>query len=121
MSGRGALHAGRRRIGRDAGQYAREYAGVSSGTQVRILRTGNPRIPEEGSSALGKSGPKAKPMDNRQRILYCIEEQRTDGEGQSNPADGRAGASGAEGVREKLTRDSDRDADGKRELKYRRR
>ena len=61
MSGRGALHAGRRRIGRDAGQYAREYAGVSSGTQVRILRTGNPRIPEEGSSALGKSGPKAKP------------------------------------------------------------
>ena len=55
------MHAGRRRIERDAGQYARENAGVSSGTQVRILRTENPRIPEEGSSALGKSGPKARP------------------------------------------------------------
>ena len=55
------MHAGRRHIERGAGQYAREYAGVSSGTQVRILRTENPRIPEEGSSALGKSGPKARP------------------------------------------------------------
>ena len=28
---------------------------------VRIPRTENPRFPEEGSSALGKSGPKARP------------------------------------------------------------
>jgi hypothetical protein len=34
---------------------------VSSGTWVRIPRTENPRFPEEGSSALGKSGPKARP------------------------------------------------------------
>ena len=38
-----------------------ENAGVSSGTWVRIPRTENPRFPEEGSSALGKSGPKARP------------------------------------------------------------
>ena len=33
---------------------------MSSGTWVRIPRTENPRFPEEGSSALGKSGPKAR-------------------------------------------------------------
>ena len=61
----------RRRTGRSAGAYRRENAGVSSGTWVRIPRssgtwvriprTENPRFPEEGSSALGKSGPKARP------------------------------------------------------------
>ena len=34
---------------------------MSSGTWVRIPRTEDPRFPEEGSSALGKSGPKARP------------------------------------------------------------
>ena len=34
---------------------------MSSETWVRIPRTENPRFPEEGSSALGKSGPKARP------------------------------------------------------------
>ena len=29
--------------------------------QVRILHTDRPRIPGEGSSALGKPGPKARP------------------------------------------------------------
>ena len=29
--------------------------------QVRILHTESPRIPGEGSSALGKSGPNARP------------------------------------------------------------
>ena len=29
--------------------------------RVRILHTDRPRIPGEGSSALGKSGPKARP------------------------------------------------------------
>ena len=51
----------RRRTGRSAGAYRRENAGVSSGTWVRIPRTEYPRFPEEGSSALGKSGPKARP------------------------------------------------------------
>ena len=33
---------------------------MSSEMQVRILHTDRPRIPGEGSSALGKSGPKAR-------------------------------------------------------------
>ena len=36
---------------------------MSSETWVRIPRTENPRFPEEGSSALGKSGPKARSKD----------------------------------------------------------
>ena len=46
---------------RTVGAYGSENAGVSSETWVRIPRTENPRFPEEGSSALGKSGPKARP------------------------------------------------------------
>ena len=48
-------------IGRAYGGYGSENAGVSSEMQVRILHTGSPRVPEEGSSALGKSGPNARP------------------------------------------------------------
>ena len=48
-------------IERGCGAYGRENAGVSSGTWVRIPCTDGPRFPEEGSSALGKSGPKARP------------------------------------------------------------
>ena len=50
---------------------------MSSGTWVRIPRTENPRFPEEGSSALGKSGPKARPkgvVDGQQveiPVLLC--------------------------------------------------
>ena len=61
LSGRGALHARRSRTVRSGGEHGRENAGVSSGTWVRIPRTEYPRFPEEGSSALGKSGPKARP------------------------------------------------------------
>ena len=46
--------------GRACGADGRENAGVSSGTWVGIPRTDGPRIPEEGSSSLGKSGPKAR-------------------------------------------------------------
>ena len=60
-NGRGALHARGSRTGRNGGEHGRENAGVSSGTWVRIPRTENPRFPEEGSSAQGKSGPKARP------------------------------------------------------------
>ena len=56
--GRGALHA---RTGRNGGSHGSENAGVSSEMQVRILHTESPRIPGEGSSALGKSGPNARP------------------------------------------------------------
>ena len=55
--------------GRACGADGRENAGVSSGTWVGIPRTDGPRIPEEGSSSLGKSGPKARPTgvaDGRQ-------------------------------------------------------
>ena len=51
----------RRYTERDIGLITRENAGVSSEMMVRIHHTENPRIPEEGSSALGKSGPKARP------------------------------------------------------------
>lgn len=61
MYGRGALQQRRSRTGRSGGAGGSENAGVSSETWVRIPRTESPRIPEEGSSALGKSGPKARP------------------------------------------------------------
>ena len=60
MSGRGALHARRSRTGRSGGEHGSENAGVSSEMQVRILHTDSLRIPGEGSSALGKSGPKTR-------------------------------------------------------------
>ena len=60
-NGRGALHARGRRTERSAGAHGRENAGVSSEMKVRILHTESPRIPGEGSSALGKSGPNARP------------------------------------------------------------
>ena len=46
---------------RSGGAYGSENAGVSSETWVRIPRTDCLRIPGEGSSALGKSGPKTRP------------------------------------------------------------
>ena len=49
----------------------------SSGTWVRIPRTENPRFPEEGSSALGKSGPKARPKgvaDGQQAEIPVLEQ-----------------------------------------------
>ena len=69
---------------------------MSSGTWVRIPRTENPRFPEEGSSALGKSGPKARPkgvVDGQQveipvlRIIRTVgtQEDRKTGEWK-NPA-----------------------------------
>ena len=60
MYGRGASYIGRRYPGRDAGRYTRENVGMSSERQVRILSAANLRIPEEGSSAQGKSGPKPR-------------------------------------------------------------
>ena len=55
------MHARGSRTGRNGGEHGSENAGVSSEMQVRILHTDRPRIPGEGSSALGKSGPKARP------------------------------------------------------------
>ncbi len=53
------MHKHRSHIERSGGVYGSENAGVSSEMQVRILHTESLRIPGEGSSALGKSGPNA--------------------------------------------------------------
>ena len=54
------MYTGRSRTGRGGGQYTRENAGISSEREVRILPVESLRIPGEGSSAQGKSGPKAR-------------------------------------------------------------
>ena len=55
------MYTGRSRIGRGGGQYTRENAGISSEREARILPVESLRIPGEGSSAQGKSGPKLRP------------------------------------------------------------
>ena len=62
ISGRGALCTGRSHTERSGGLYTRENAGISSESTVRICATENLRFPGEGSSAQGKSGPKARPQ-----------------------------------------------------------
>ena len=52
---------GRSTIGRTCGRDRRENAGMSSENYVRIIMVENLRFPEEGSSAQGKSGAKARP------------------------------------------------------------
>ena len=52
---------GRSHFVRDGGRKRRENVGMSSESEVRIFTIGSPRIPEEGSSAQGKSGPKPRP------------------------------------------------------------
>ena len=52
---------GRSVTGRLCGSYRSENAGMSSENYVRIVMVENLRFPEEGSSAQGKSGAKARP------------------------------------------------------------
>ena len=52
---------GRSKTERTYGRNRRENAGISSESKVRILAVENLRIPGEGSSAQGKSGPKERP------------------------------------------------------------
>ena len=59
--GRGAMYTGRSDTGRSRGQYRRENAGISSESGARNSAVESLRIPGEGSSARGKSGPKARP------------------------------------------------------------
>ena len=59
--GRGAMYTGRSHTGRGGGQYTRENAGISSEREARNLSVESLRIPGEGSSAQGKSGPKSRP------------------------------------------------------------
>ena len=52
---------GRSMIVRTCGRSRSENAGISSESKVRIFTVENLRVPGEGSSAQGKSGPKARP------------------------------------------------------------
>ena len=52
---------GRSITGRICGRISRENAGISSESEVRIFTVESLRVPGEGSSAQGKSGPKPKP------------------------------------------------------------
>ena len=52
---------GRSSIERGYGLYRRENVGMSSERGVRISPIESLRIPEEGSSTQGKSGPKPRP------------------------------------------------------------
>ena len=55
------MYTGRSRTGRGGGQYTRENAGISSESGARNSAVESLRVPGEGSSAQGKSGPKARP------------------------------------------------------------
>ena len=59
--GRGARRTGRSHTGRSGGLYGRENAGISSERGARNTPVESLRFPGEGSSAQGKSGPKARP------------------------------------------------------------
>ena len=59
--GRGAMYTGRSHIERGGGLYRRENAGISSERGARNSSVESLRFPGEGSSAQGKSGPKARP------------------------------------------------------------
>ena len=52
---------GRSMIVRTCGRDTRENAGISSENEVRIFIVESLRVPEEGSSSQGKSGPKVRP------------------------------------------------------------
>ena len=55
------MYTGRSMTGRTCGLYRRENAGISSESGARNSAVESLRIPGEGSSAQGKSGPKARP------------------------------------------------------------
>ena len=58
--GRGAMYTGRSVTGRMRGLYRRENAGISSESGARNSAVESLRIPGEGSSTQGKSGPKPR-------------------------------------------------------------
>ena len=59
--GRGAMYTSRSDTGRSRGLYRRENAGISSESGARNSAVESLRVPGEGSSTQGKSGPKARP------------------------------------------------------------
>ena len=63
------MYAGRSRIERGGGEHTRENAGISSASGARNSAIESLRVPGEGLSARGKSGPKlrAKAVDDGQQ------------------------------------------------------
>ena len=55
------MYTSRSCSGSNSGLYTRENAGISSEREARNLSVESLRIPGEGSSAQGKSGPKVRP------------------------------------------------------------
>ena len=55
------MYTGRSCSGSGSGQYRRENAGISSESRARNSAVESLRIPGEGSSTQGKSGPKLRP------------------------------------------------------------
>ena len=55
------MYTSRSHSGSGDGLYTRENAGISSESEARNLTVESLRIPGEGSSAQGKSGPKSRP------------------------------------------------------------
>ena len=55
------MYTGRSDTGRSRGLYRRENAGISSESGARNSAVESLRVPGEGSSAQGTSGPKARP------------------------------------------------------------
>ena len=64
------MYASRSRNGSGDGLHTRENAGISSERGARNSSVESLRIPGEGSSAQGKSGPKSRPkgVDNGQLV-----------------------------------------------------
>ena len=68
------MYTGRSVTGRTRGLYRRENAGISSESGARNSAVESLRIPGEGSSAQGKSGPKSrlKSVDDGQSVEIPI-------------------------------------------------
>ena len=64
------MYTSRSHSGSGDGLYTRENAGISSESEARNLTVESLRIPGEGSSAQGKSGPKSRPkgVDDGQSV-----------------------------------------------------
>ena len=68
------MYTSRSYSGSGNGLYTRENAGISSESEARNLTVESLRIPGEGSSAQGKSGPKSrlKSVDDGQSVEIPI-------------------------------------------------
>ena len=68
------MYTGRSHSGSGGGRYTRENAGISSESEARNLTVESLRIPGEGSSTQGKSGPKSRPkgVDDGQSVEIPI-------------------------------------------------